>query len=389
MSPEQCMGQKLDVRSDLYAFGVTAWFALTGQKPFTGNSSFEVMTKQREYMPPPPHEVVPGIPPALSQVILRMLAKKAEDRFPDAESCRLAWIDVGVQLGVLGRAELDARPRASSEMPALVPLPPAPTTASAPPLPAPSTEAPAMPPSAEAPRPSPVARVGTESVRSHERPPSERPPSERPSPERPSSERAVRRGSDSTTCPMCGNLNRPEAAVCGRCGNVLRVAADAATLQQQEAEAQRLYEAKRFADAASLWARLADRETDKRSRSVLRSKEREARKQEHDHRIGELRTRAAATVARGDLQAALTMLEQGRDQHRDSAASSASSSVTDVQLERDVAALRARLAWRRRARNIVLVLIVAVLAVVALVAVRQGWFSSQPAPAAAPPGALP
>jgi serine/threonine protein kinase len=385
MSPEQCMGQKLDVRSDLYAFGVTAWFALTGQKPFTGNSSFEVMTKQREYMPPPPHEVVPGIPPALSPVILRMLAKKAEDRFPDAESCRLAWIDVGVQLGVLGRAELDARPRASSEMPALVPLPPAPTSASAPPLPAPQAEAPAMPPPAEAPRPSPVARVGTESVRSHER----------PSPERPSSERAVRRVSDSTTCPMCGNLNRPEAAVCGRCGNVLRMAADAASLQQQEAEAQRLYEAKRFADAASLWARLADRETDKRSRSVLRSKEREARKQEHDHRIGELRARAAATVARGDLQAALTMLEQGRDLHRDSAASSASSSVTDVQLERDVAALRARLAWRRRARNIVLVLVIAVLAVVALVAVRQGWFRSPPAPApaaapaAAPPGATP
>jgi len=366
------MGQKLDVRSDLYAFGVTAWFALTGQKPFIGSSSFEVMTKQREYVPPPPHEVVPGIPPALSPVILRMLAKKAEDRFPDAESCRLAWIDIGVQLGVLGRAELDARPRTSAEMPALVPLPPPPSSAPPPvPAPAPAAE-PAMPPPGEAGRQPQVPRVGTESVRSHER----------PTVERPASERAARRGGDSTTCPLCGSLNRPEAAVCGRCGNVLRVTADAATLQQQEAEAQRLYEAKRFADAASLWARLADRETDKRSRSVLRSKEREARKQEHDHRISDLRARAAATIARGDLQAALTMLEQGRDLHRDSAASSTSSSVTDVQLERDVAALRARLAWRRRARNIALVLIVAVLAVGAPVAVRQGWFTAPRGPAA-------
>ncbi|HAT09684.1 MAG TPA: hypothetical protein DCS97_03635, partial [Planctomycetes bacterium] len=85
-------------------------------------------------------EVVPGIPPALSPVILRMLAKKAEDRFPDAESCRLAWIDIGVQLGVLGRAELDARPRTSAEMPALVPLPPPPSSAP-PPVPAPAPAA--------------------------------------------------------------------------------------------------------------------------------------------------------------------------------------------------------------------------------------------------------
>ncbi|MBN8527033.1 MAG: serine/threonine protein kinase, partial [Planctomycetes bacterium] len=130
MSPEQCMGQKLDVRSDIYAFGITAWFALTGQKPFTGNSSFEVMTKQREYMPPQPHEVVPGIPPALSAVVMRMLAKKAEDRFPDAEACRQAWVEIGVQLAVFGRGDPVTMPRHSGpELPALVPLPPPPPPA--------------------------------------------------------------------------------------------------------------------------------------------------------------------------------------------------------------------------------------------------------------------
>jgi len=39
----------------------------------------------------------------------------------------------------------------------------------------------------------------------------------------------------------------------------------------QEAEAQRLYDIRRYGDAAAIWARLADREPDKRARSVLRS----------------------------------------------------------------------------------------------------------------------
>jgi len=373
MSPEQCMGQKLDVRSDLYAFGVTAWFALTGQKPFIGNSSFEVMTKQREYVPPPPHEVVPGIPPALSTVVMRMLAKQPGDRFPDAESCRQAWIDVGVQLGMFGRGdpETRSRPSASAELPALVPLPPPPQSsvipaeppAQAPPVPQP---APAALPVSEPPAPgrqhSPTKPPGTESVRGA------------------GSERAPRKIQDTQTCPSCGHLNRADAAVCGRCGQVLRQGSDAATMQLQESEAQRLFDARRFGEAATLWARLADREQDKRPRSVLRSKEREARKQEHDARIADLRGKATAAVARGDLRGALVVLEQGRELHRDSAASTTSSSVSDVQLERDILVLRQRLARRRRIWQIGIAVIVVALAALAVVAVRQGWLRSAPVP---------
>ncbi len=375
MSPEQCMGQKLDVRSDIYAFGVTAWFALTGQKPFIGNSSFEVMTKQREFVPPQPHEVVPGIPAALSAVVMRMLAKKPEDRFPDPEACRQAWIDVGVQMGVFGRGDPENRPRQSQEMSALVPLPPAPHPASqiAEPVPAavpvPVAEAgPAR--SSIGGRNAPAANpAGTDAVRN---------PAERSG-----SERAPRKQSDSRTCPMCGHLNRPEAAVCGRCGNVLKEGGDPATLQLQEVEAAKLFDQKRYAEAAAIFARLADREQDKRARSVLRSKEREARKQEHDDRIGDLRGRASAAVARGDLRGGLNLLEQGRELHRDSAASTTSSSVSDVQLERDIVLLRQRLAWRRRALQIGLAVAAVVLTVAALIAVRQGWLG-QPAPTAPP-----
>jgi serine/threonine protein kinase len=385
MSPEQCMGQKLDVRSDLYAFGVTAWFALTGQKPFTGNSSFEVMTKQREHNPPQPHEVVPGIPHALSAVVMRMLAKKADDRYADAEACRQAWIDVGVQMGVFGRGDPETRARASAtELPALVPLPPPVQSPQSPPAEAPAQPAPAQAgENAGAPRSAARQSPATESVRGSG--------SDRhgPAPERPTSERAPRKAPDSQTCPMCGNLNRLDASVCTRCGHVLRESSDAATMQQQEAEAQRLFEARRYGEAAVLWARLADREQDKRARSVLRSKEREARKQEHDARINDLRAKSSAAVGRGDLRGALAILEQGRELHRDSAASTTSSSISDVQLERDIVALRQRLAWRRRAWQVGLAAVVVVLVVIAIVAVRQGWLGKAPATPPAPVPAVP
>jgi len=386
MSPEQCMGQKLDVRSDIYAFGVTAWFALTGQKPFTGNSSFEVMTKQREFMPPQPHEVVPGIPPDLSLVVMKMLAKKAEDRYPDAESCRQAWIDVGVQLGIFGRGDPENRPRPPAppppDMPGLVPLPPpvpvpsAQGSAGEAPLP-PPPPVPGAPPVAEAPtanpRTSSTLRAGPGSETLKGGPATTAPP-----------ERASRRLPDSQTCPMCGNLNRPEASVCTRCGHVLKQGSDAATLQQQELEAQRLFEAKRFGEAAALWARLADREQEKRARSVLRSKEREARKQEHDAKINDLRARANAAVSRGDIKNALQLLEQGRELHRDSAASTTSSSVSDVQLEHDIVVLRQRLVLRRRLWQITIAILVLVVLIVAALALGGKTATPPPAPLPTP-----
>jgi hypothetical protein len=292
-------------------------------------------------------------------------------------------------MGVFGRGDPETRARVSAaELPALVPLPPPVQSQLQQPSEAPPVAA------AQVSQPAEHAQVrntnrqapGTESVRGPG------PGSDRhgPPPEKTGSERAPRKAPDSQTCPMCGNLNRQDASVCSRCGHVLREGSDAATMQQQEVEAQRLFEARRYGEAAVLWARLADREQDKRARSVLRSKEREARKQEHDARIGDLRAKSGAAIARGDLRGALAILEQGRELHRDSAASTTSSSVSDVQLERDIVALRQRLAWRRRAWQISIAAIVVVLAVLAVVAVRQGWLGKPATPVVpAPPPAAP
>ena len=114
MSPEQCMGRELDVRSDIYALGVTAFYALTGEKPFNGRSSFEIMTKQREHKPPLVDAINPQVPHIVAEMVSKMLEKRPEERFESAEICRQEWWKVGVDLGYFEAAA------SSGPMPAVI-----------------------------------------------------------------------------------------------------------------------------------------------------------------------------------------------------------------------------------------------------------------------------
>ena len=53
MSPEQALGKTVDARSDIYSFGATAYFAISGRLPFTGRTPTEVLAKQVNVAPPP------------------------------------------------------------------------------------------------------------------------------------------------------------------------------------------------------------------------------------------------------------------------------------------------------------------------------------------------
>ncbi len=83
ISPEHARGRPAGPPADLYAFGVLCFHMLTGQLPFTGTTPMEVMEKHVHSPPPVPHEVNPAIPKALSELILKLLAKEPGDR-PDA-----------------------------------------------------------------------------------------------------------------------------------------------------------------------------------------------------------------------------------------------------------------------------------------------------------------
>jgi serine/threonine-protein kinase len=80
MSPEQCIGQPVDARSDVYACGVLMFQLVTGKVPFVGGSPIDVMMQHCDKPPPAPSSLLPGIHPRLEKLILRAMAKAAEDR---------------------------------------------------------------------------------------------------------------------------------------------------------------------------------------------------------------------------------------------------------------------------------------------------------------------
>jgi serine/threonine protein kinase len=78
MSPEQCRGEKVDGRSDIYSMGIVFYTLLTGTPPFISNNPLEVMTHhQRTPVPPLPGRVSPQI----SQIVLKMLKKDKNERY--------------------------------------------------------------------------------------------------------------------------------------------------------------------------------------------------------------------------------------------------------------------------------------------------------------------
>lgn len=83
MSPEQCMGQKLDARSDIYSLGCVLYEALTGRPAFAGASSFETMNMHLNSLPLPFAEACPerALPPRLEEIVFKALAKDSQKRY--------------------------------------------------------------------------------------------------------------------------------------------------------------------------------------------------------------------------------------------------------------------------------------------------------------------
>ncbi|MBI4232745.1 tetratricopeptide repeat protein, partial [Candidatus Peregrinibacteria bacterium] len=83
VSPEQLEGGELDIRTDIYSLGVTLYEIVTGRLPFTGETSQEVASKRLTKSPIPPKKLNPKISQNLNNLILRMMARRPEHRYPN------------------------------------------------------------------------------------------------------------------------------------------------------------------------------------------------------------------------------------------------------------------------------------------------------------------
>jgi serine/threonine-protein kinase len=86
MAPEMALGENVDARADLYALGCVAYYLLTGEQVFTGDTVLKVITQHLQAVPVPPSERTElPIPAILEQLVLACLAKKREDRPQNAQ----------------------------------------------------------------------------------------------------------------------------------------------------------------------------------------------------------------------------------------------------------------------------------------------------------------
>ena len=83
LSPEVCLSQEVDQRSDIFSLGVVLFEMLTGKTPFQSESPFELMTKVVEARVPDIKALNPNVDDGVKQILAKMIAKRPKLRYPN------------------------------------------------------------------------------------------------------------------------------------------------------------------------------------------------------------------------------------------------------------------------------------------------------------------
>jgi hypothetical protein len=96
MPPEVILGERADIRSDIYCFGATLYFAATGKQPFTEATHGSLLAAHLNSVPPSFESAgVTSLPPQLEQVVRHCLAKTPKERYPSTHAVLDALAHIG------------------------------------------------------------------------------------------------------------------------------------------------------------------------------------------------------------------------------------------------------------------------------------------------------
>lgn len=116
MSPEQCMGEQLDGRSDLYSVGIVIYEMLCGTVPFKSATASAIAVFQVQNEPPSPRSIDPNIHPDIEAVILKSLEKTPDARQRTAVQFSQELIKAATTAFKSGMAEVSAAPIAAPDV---------------------------------------------------------------------------------------------------------------------------------------------------------------------------------------------------------------------------------------------------------------------------------
>jgi len=105
LAPEQLRGETIDRRCDVYALGVVMYELLTHRKAFDGQSLPEIVHAVEHARPPPPHELRPEVPLALSDITMRAISHDLAQRYRSARQMSQAlkqWLEAEAEIGEEG-----------------------------------------------------------------------------------------------------------------------------------------------------------------------------------------------------------------------------------------------------------------------------------------------